>query len=328
MKNEKLLDVMGKIDDELIFNAINDTKISKRNVFLKWGAVAACLAIIIFAGSRLFLHEAEISPTPDSTELPMLAITEALGESMGYEGYLAYDISELVNANPWEEDMELATLPVYENTFSDEQSADVTFEPAVSLPEKYNFTHHASYEDLATVAKYLKKEYKNMINMNHPTLNIHGGDYNIYLQQSYYVEFFDGSDNVVEEIVNYNFNRIAFYCDDNGDLFLARIYQPDLSQKVGDYPIISTSQAKELLLSGNYITSVPYEMPGQDYIAKVELVYRTGRNEDYFMPYYRFYVELPNEERDGGLKTFGAYYVPAVDGSFISNMPVWDGSFN
>lgn len=45
------------------------------------------------------------------------------------------------------------------------------------------------------------------------------------------------------------------------------------------------------------------------------------------MPYYCFYVELPEEERDG-LKTYGAYYVPAVEKEYLTNMPLWDGSFN
>lgn len=57
---------------------------------------------------------------------------------------------------------------------------------------------------------------------------------------------------------------------------------------------------------------MPYKLPGIDYVAKAELVYRTGAREEYFMPYYRFYVELPEEERDG-LKTYGIYYVPAVE---------------
>lgn len=35
---------------------------------------------------------------------------------MGFEGYMAFDISELVNANPWNETMELTALPVYQNT--------------------------------------------------------------------------------------------------------------------------------------------------------------------------------------------------------------------
>lgn len=43
----------------------------------------------------------------------------------------------------------------------------------------------------------------------------------------------------------------------------------------------------------------------------MELIYRTGEHEECFMPYYRFYVELPEDERENGLKTYGAYYVPA-----------------
>ena len=31
---------------------------------------------------------------------------------------------------------------------------------------------------------------------------------------------------------------------------------------------------------------------------------------------------------DDGLKAYGAYYVPAVESAYISDMPVWDGSFN
>ena len=40
-------------------------------------------------------------------------------------------------------------------------------------------------------------------------------------------------------------------------------------------------------------------------IRKVELTYRTG-SDLYFMPYYRFYVEIPQEQW-GEMKTYGAY---------------------
>ena len=39
-------------------------------------------------------------------------------------------------------------------------------------------------------------------------------------------------------------------------------------------------------------------------------------------------VDYPNENLKNGLKDFGVYYVPAVESKYISNMPVWDGSFN
>lgn len=366
-----------------------DKPAKKKNVWRRWGVGAACFAVaavVVCAGAGLFSKDAP----GNISDLPMLTISENVG-GMGYEGYMVHDISELVSANPWNEDLELSTLPVYQNPlrlvegesfaatggdpdkmeallmdvagrlgfdtdkatvenisdgyFSDPaglmieaegvkievdqtMTATVSFDPAISLPETYHFTHYASYDDTAAAAEYLKSEYSELIGMDDPQVNIYGGDYNIYGQQMYSIEFFDGGGSETGQMINYNFNRVAFYCDDEGKLFLARVYQPDLSAKVGDYPIITSEQARELLLEGNYLTSVPYEIPGAEYVKKVELIYRNGEFEEYYMPYYRFYVELPEEEREHGLKDYGAYYVPAVDSAYISNMPTWDGSFN
>ncbi|MCI8608618.1 MAG: hypothetical protein HFE73_03145 [Firmicutes bacterium] len=313
----------------------------------------------------------------------MLSISES-EVAMGYEGYMAYDVSELINANPWKADSQLSKLPVYENPLTYDENfiasgvdvdkmralllevagrlgintddltitdrldpteliietkgikiqvdqamtATISFDSPISLPEKYNFTHHASYDEMLSIAEFLKTEYEDFIAMDDPQINIYGGDYDIYNQQMYTIEFFDGQGEETEQIINYNFNRAAFYCDDQRKLFMARIYEPDLSKKVGDYPIINLRQAKELLLNGNYLTTVPYEIAGEEYIQKGELLYRTGQQEEYYMPYYRFYVELPEAERENGMKTYGAYYVPAVESSYISNMPTWDGRFN
>lgn len=403
MRGNAFLDKMSLVNPAFVETAEAVSK-KRKNIRFKWYAAAACFALLIYAGTRLFTKDSK----GNSTDLPLLYISENTS-AMGYEGYMAYDASELVSANPWREDMELATMPVYQNTLDyddnfiasgvdfekmqkfllevagrlgldaneltitddvpDEESrkkiiekfneagdtvpegyfnptrliieaeglkievdrtmtAKVTFKPAVKLPDKYNFIYFASYEDIAAVAEYLKTEYKNFIGYENTLVNIHGGDYNIYAQQMYSIEFFGASGNDTELIINYNFNRTAFYCDGEGNLAMARIYQPDLSKKVGDYPIISLAQAEELLSKGKYITTVPYEMPGSEYVKKVELIYRTGELEEYYMPYYRFYVELPQEERENGLKTYGAYYVPAVESTYISNMPTWDGSFN
>ena len=45
----------------------------------------------------------------------MLTIAQLTNEGMGFEGYMAHDISELVNGNPWNESVELSALPVYAN---------------------------------------------------------------------------------------------------------------------------------------------------------------------------------------------------------------------
>ncbi len=48
------------------------------------------------------------------------------------------------------------------------------------------------------------------------------------------------------------------------------------------------------------------------------------------MPYYRFYVKLTDYSTDmaEGLICYGAYYVPAVSGEYLSDFPVWGGRFN
>ena len=404
MRGNEFLDKMVLIDPTYV-EAADVTPKKKKSNWVKWGAAAACFAVTVIAGAMLLLPDDPWS----KTDLPMLSISENTSTGNGYEGYMAYDISELVNANPWNEDFEVSTLPVYKNPLTydanfvaseadfdkmqelildvagrlgldtnnlpvadnvssegsqqntseklqniDSSTSDeyfdsiklvinaeeikievdpsmavkISFVPPVSIPEEYNFTHFASFDDKVAVAEYLKNRYGHLIGIDNSQANIYGGNYNIYNQQMYFIEFFDASGNESEQLVNYNFNKVTFFCDDDGKLFIARIYQPDLSAPIGDYPIIGPDKAKELLLNGTYITSVPYEISEEGLIKKAELIYRTREYEEYYMPYYRFYVELPEEERENGLKTYGAYYVPAVESSYIYNMPVWDGSFN
>lgn len=404
MKNEKLFDHIGKISEDYIFEAMPGSVKRKKPAWIKWGAAAACLALTVFVGTRLIPYGTTI-PTPGSDQLPMLTISAEQGV-MGFEGYFAYDIREIVNENPWSENTEMAALPVYENTrvydenhqvigadlnkmkerltdiasklgmdtdnleitddsydeatkaklaekmngevpegffsvsrvFMEDSGikvevdanlrATISFEPPVSLPKGYNFTHHASYDDVAAIAEYLKEKYSSLINMQNPKANISGGDYNTSGQQSYRISFFDASGSIAEQIIHYHFNNVTFASDDDGKLFIARVYQEDLSNKIADYPIITAEKAKELLVEGNYITTVPVKMPGKEYVAKVELVYRTGNTQKIFMPYYRFLVEIPDMAKENGMKTYGAYYVPAVEQQYISNMPVWKGNFN
>lgn len=204
----------------------------------------------------------------------------------------------------------------------------IRFDPPVLMPEKYIFTHYSTYNENYKVADYLKKQYKDLLNMKKPKINITGGDYTIYGDPKYNIEFFDNSGNDIDKIINYNFNYVTFCCDDDGKLFLSRVFKPDLSQKLGDYPIIDEEKAVELLKNKNYITTSPEEFPGEEFIRKIELIYRTSSNEQVFMPYYRIYIEMPPMKVDNGLNVYGAFYVPAVKGDYIKNIPVWNGSFN
>ena len=404
MNTRKFSDAISEVDDKYYEEAANYQSRRKKNTWIACGSIAAMLAIMVYAGTRFLPQKAPET----AAERPMLTISENASDGMGFESYRAYDISELVNANPWNDSLDISTLPVYHNPLTydknfiasgadfdkmhelllevadrlglDSEKLDITddapdketrkmitesfkiagkkvpegyfnptkllaeengfrievdqtmtatifFDPAQSLPEKYHFTYHSSYEDILSTAEYLKQKYKDLIGIDNPQINVYGGNYNDQLEQTYSIEFFDANGSETEQILNYNFNRIALYCDDSGNLFMVRIHQPDLSQKAGDYPIITSEKAEELLASGNYITNVPDEMPGLEYVRKVELVYHSETYDAYFMPYYCFYVELPEKE-ENGLKTYGAYYVPAVRGDYISNMPTWNGDFN
>lgn len=446
MRGTDLLDKMELIDPAFVEEADQILK-PKKPVWVRLSALAACLILIV--GIGLVLHGIPgVSPDPggskqdsvllptasspaddetasdfvpsstasndssaalDSQNLPSLTVSDStLG--MGFESYIAHDVSELVNANPWNEILELSTLPVYKNPLTYDDSYQITggydfaamnallldsaaslgldpdnltvsdnapdedtrnqirekledagdsvsetqfdptaailesdgititvdqamtvtvsFEPTRELPKEYHFTHTSSYEELTAVSDWLKASYSDFIGFTQPESNLSGGDYDIYGNQHYSVGFFDKSGTLTEQIIHYNFNQVQFYCDDNGNLSMARIFKPDLSRKIGDYPIISPAAAQELLTEDHYLTSVPYEFPGEAYVQKVELVYRTGTSETYYMPYYRFYVELPEETQNNGLNTYGAYYVPAVESRYISNMPTWEGSFN
>ena len=402
MKSEILLQAIGKIDDELIANAGEIRSKNRIKMWLSCGAVAACIALVVFAGSVA----GWFSPIESSPELPMLTISEDSG-GMGFEGYMAYDISELVNANPWSEDAKLSTLPVFKSKlYRDENmnmrgmdfeamramlldtaerlgmdtdnlvitddtpsaemqaatvekfasmgeevpdgyfdptsliveqdgirievvpamNAIITFDPAKVFPNGLGFHYYSPYEDVEKTAEYIKEEYKELLNMYNPRTDINGGDYNIYGERGVDLCFYDGAEDLTQRIINYNFYYTSFSCNESEELFHVCVHNCDLSDKVGDYPIITAKEAKKLLLSGNFVTSVPYDFPGGEYVKKVELIYRTDAG--YYIPYYRFYVELPEAEREGGMKTYGAYYVPAVKEEYIENMPLWDGSFN
>lgn len=426
MKPEQLSDALNHLPDDLLQEAEQSRqRRPRRPGWQRWGALAACLVLAALAGSRLLPWQTTPrpgdSPRPGSSgpsqpqlggQLPLLTIGGESTDSMGFEGYLALDISELGGANPWTEEAEVASLPVYQNPLtyneqhqaqgadweqmralllrvagelgldtdaltvadntSDEShqqairdkfaavgdavpegyfdptaltiqgegvqvevdqtlTATIRFEPPVALPPELNFTHYASREEKKAAADWLAERYSGLLSgMEKPVLDQGMGDRNIYSQQSFDVEYYDGAGSLEEQMVSYSFYRTAFYCDDNGELFLARVYAPDLSQKLGDYPIITAEAARELLLAGHYATSVPCALPGEESIAKVELVYRTGTYEQVWLPYYRFLAKLPEElgPADPALKDYGAYYVPAVEGKYIANMPTYDGGFN
>lgn len=417
MRGFELLDKMGLIAPAYVEAAAVQPK-RRSPALLRWGAAAACLAVVGY-GAAVLLSEPPGVDGPavgSATDLPLLTLPESPGGGMGFEGLMAYDSSELVNNNPWSEELSLTTLPVFRNPITYETpfhmpvgidldamgallldvagrfgweeseltitdnapdeghktalkeqmaqagitdvpeeyfsptrltakgdgvsidvdlngTAAIWFDPTLPLPEEYPLTRQASCEELTHTAQYLAATYADVLGMEQPTVNLDGGSYSFSGETSgYTLSFYEGAGSDTDRILSYNFRQVSFYGDDEGGLHLVRIREPDLSRKLGDYPIITADRARELLCQGYYLTTVPCEMPGEECIRKVELVYRTGTEEECWMPYYRFWVEVDDvpaaADQDPDLKTFGAYYVPAVSQEYLTELPLWDGNFN
>lgn len=218
---------------------------------------------------------------------------------------------------------------------------EVEFEDGFVLPEHLCFTwYDTSRQEAEAAIAYLIQQFAELIDFEEPKL-ILSGDYimwNDYDQEGNYLTevrfersymLYEGAGNETDHLLNYKMRYAQLYPDEEGRLSIIRIYDVlACADKLGDYPIITTAEAREYLLEGKYITSVPYEIEDETLIQKEELVYRSSATEKTLMPYYRFYVELPEMRRENGPTDFGAYYVPAISPEYISNMPLWDGSIN
>ena len=213
------------------------------------------------------------------------------------------------------------------------------------LPEGYRFTYSSTTDEEATkTLAYLTELYSDVLGLVQPVA-VTRGDYNYdgKFNRSYFI--YDGAGTAEEVILNYNFCRVGFASDEYSDAkddpekseagslqYLSQSNTMLLAEKLGDYPIISADEARELLLAGYGQSSVPPDIttPMAENVEHVELVYRTGPMEEVLLPYYRFDVRLPDDPDCGselGLKSYGVYYVPAVAAEYLTDMPTYDGWF-
>lgn len=386
MNGNEFLDKMSLADPAYVEEA--DRPVKKRTTWRRWGAMAACLAVLLGVGFLFFPRSSPDVPDPVQTELPTLPVS--MGPSLGgygYEGYYVRDISELKNTSPSQIGSLPDTLPVFRNAaggyplqaateeykakmltlcrsvagrlgWDAEKTAEVWEERSdglapttvtatgadgvkievdqfmtvtISYPDRNRpFSENVlpTYDDAHKLAEKLLAEYRDLMNFANPQICITGGYYNIDGEQSYDIAFVETGGTQTEELLEFFFRGAEFFCNEDGEPWLIHLRCTDLSDKVGDYPIITAQQAQAQLVAGHYITSCGWEMPGEAYIRKVELVYRTGEYDEYFMPYYRFYVELLEEAPVEGCMHLAAYYVPAVAEEYLAPLSTWDGRFN
>lgn len=286
------------------------------------------------SGTPLYLSDEEMLSLAESTA----AALDTTIEGTEYTRYnIEYGTSH--TDNPADKAYSLtATTSLGNITISGNGEVKVSFDEPLPLPDEYSFTDsHTSDEKAVETLHYLTERFSELRKFNHPIMETGAGDYTFSGEQYRYYRAYEGNGSLEEQILHYHFDALSFSPDEEGNLWLIRFGNIlDSAEKLGDYPLITVNAAQKHLLSGEYITSVPgeYLKNGKikkEYIAKVELVYRTGNLNEVFMPYYRFYVELTEFDATNmaeGLKNYGIYYVPAVSEEYLSDFPTWDGNFN
>ena len=131
MRGNELLEKMELVDPAYV--AAADAPVKKGTPrWLRWGAMAACLCLVIGGIWAAGRRSGEPQPGPGSGEGPgtvngleRITVPALQTGEMGYESLLCYDISEYRDGNPWREDMALTTLPVYRNGSYDASGAGI-----------------------------------------------------------------------------------------------------------------------------------------------------------------------------------------------------------
>ncbi|MBC5580403.1 hypothetical protein H8S23_02680 [Anaerofilum sp. BX8] len=195
----------------------------------------------------------------------------------------------------------------------------VEFREPIALPAGYDFTADAGAAEAGRTALYLWSVYGEPLGLSQPMPRLFQ-DYTYEGEAHREFAVFEGSGTLADQLLQFSLGGLTFWNDEQGRLYGFRLSGAGAAgEKLGDYPVVSYKDAQTLLAQGVCLTSVTEAFPGMEYLAAAELVYRVG--SDTVAPYYRFLVELPSLERENGLKTYGAYYVPAVESAYITDMP-------
>ncbi len=197
-------------------------------------------------------------------------------------------------------------------TIFDLGSVHVEFGSSLQLPDVYGFDSENPDPDTQdATARYIIDKYPELFGLENPVT------YTDFYQCAY-----DYSDNAFDAILNYNFSQLRFYENDDG----VGLWMDDILADYecsGFYPVITPGKAREELLAGNYVTTVPKDpyLPNgvtEDNLEDFcELVYRQNSDRSAYIPYYKFIVMLHDELNDGN--HYGVVYVPAVEPEYLES---------
>lgn len=187
-------------------------------------------------------------------------------------------------------------------------------------------------EKLQNAAEYFYGEYQELFGYESPKFSLQS-DYSFAGELNTRVMAYDAAGIQTEQIISYQFHNISFgIVPDEANPKKYRLTSLHyeiayLGKELGEYPIITREEAEAELLKGNYLTTVPEDSAGKltaDSIKYQEIVYWNSPYLKYHQPMYRFLVELnplDTVSMAAGLKTYGAYYVPAVSPEYLNEVP-------
>ena len=184
----------------------------------------------------------------------------------------------------------------------------VSFTDGVTLPPGYELSSEASKTNADKNVDFLISYYWDVIGIDDLTPDSYASyDLEGNRQMNHRAV---GTRNGSSDVESYYFNQVYFYHDEQGKLTGFRFGDCRIAtENLGFYPLITVEEAKVLLQEGKYDTHAwaPFVYDEAN-IRRIELMYRISRSDEYYQPYYCFYLLL----EDG--VTYGKFYVPAAHG--------------
>lgn len=178
--------------------------------------------------------------------------------------------------------------------------------------------------------EYVAESFKELFGFENPAVNIERTGRSIYGRTGYdELYIYDDVEDNTQNILNFSLNRARV--SGSGDRLetIWLHHKLDYAAYEGDYPIISLEEATKLLTEGKFYGSFTEDIVQngkitEDVIVSAELMYRS--NDNYYLPFYHFYVKL--EDGEGDMNRYGGLYVPAVEEKYIVDCQLSMDHFN
>ena len=254
-------------------------------------------------------YYSEMGETVYYSEASLLEMAETVAKKLDMQ-VLGFEYRLTDTGEPWmiEVDADKGIIQVQGNG-----NVFIQFTDGVQIPVAYQII---STENANQSVEYLLEYFQDVLLTDWVATSYPSYDYdgNVHMNYQAVGNGIYGIDNIVAHY----FRQVDFYYDN--DMGLAGISYSDICQVaefVDYYPIISVEEAKLLLQEGKYIAEFFYISEGgydESLIQGVELMYLCSPVEEYFQPYYRFYL------KEEGADSYGSLYVPAIKGVNIDDM--------